>query len=266
MTTTKRYVDFSGTLEILSLAQASEIINKLYSDWNITRDKSLWFRGQGGFDWQLLPGLYRPGISSSFEREAIRDFKLHSPRYLHDTPKTEIGWISIMQHYGLPTRLLDWSESFMTALFFAVQDIDIDEDAAIWVIRPVYLNREILGDHSLIIESDERLRKYVLPDPKEKIRVVEAKLPAAFRSEWNNIRIAAQKGVFTIHGYDRRPLEDIIIEYNSLGKDMQAVKIRIPKSKKEQLLWELRIAGVTDLLLFPEIDGLCKEIKRRYLK
>ena len=253
-------------MEIQSLAQASELINRLYSDWNITKDKSLWFRGQGCYDWNLLPGLYRADVHGEFEREAIRDFKLHAPRFLTDIPRTEMGWISLMQHYGLPTRLLDWSESYLTALFFAVQNTNIEEDAALWVVRPAYLNREALGVHSILIESDDAFRNYVLPAPKERKWVVEAEYPAAFRPEWNSVRIAAQKGCFTIHGYDKRPLEEIITEYQKSGKNMQAVRIRIPKGSRKHLLWELQTAGVTDLLLFPEIDGLCREISRKYLK
>lgn len=264
MAITKRYVDFTGSQEIRSLSEAFDLVNTLYADWNITKDKSLWFRGQREFHWSLTPGIYRTGISSDFEREAIRDFKLHAPRFLKSPPLTELGWISLMQHYGLPTRLLDWTESYLTALFFAVQSID--GDGALWIIRPAYLNREALGEHSLLIETDDRLNDYVLPHPKSKIREVKAEMPAAFRPEWNSIRIAAQKGAFTIHGKKKIPLEEVILDYEKAGKNMQGMKVRIPESAKGPLLQELRVAGVTDLLLFPEIDGLCREIARKYLR
>ena len=264
MATTKRYVDFSGSKEIHSLSEAFELISNLYSEWNITKDKSLWYRGQTDFVWSLTPGIYRRGFSSEFEREAIRDFKLHAPRFLKNTPSTELGWISLMQHYGLPTRLLDWSESYLTALFFAVQSYG--GDAALWVIRPAYLNKEALGEHSILIETDDRLDSYILPHPNTKTKIVLAEFPAAFRPEWNSIRIAAQKGAFTIHGNKKTPLEDVILDYDKAGKNMQGIKIRIPEFAKETLMQELRIAGVTDLLLFPEMDGLCKEISRKYLR
>lgn len=263
---TKRYVDFSGNLVIESLSHCNNIINKLVDDWNIINNKSIWFRGQSNFAWELIPGLYRYKEGGYFEREINREFILHSQTLIASQPSTILGWLVLMQHFGMPTRLLDWTESYLVALFFAVMDCNETIDAAIWVIRPAYLNNASLNDHTIPIELDARLKDYILPWPDTRERDIKAINPAAFRPWWNNSRIVAQRGMFTIHGSSKEPLNRTIEQYNKMGLNMQAVKLLIPGRKKRKILQELRFTGTTDFLLFPEIDGLCREIASKYLK
>lgn len=261
---TIRYVDFSGKKKINSLSECVEIINSLNNEWNITKDKSLWYRGQACCSWKLIPSLYRYKDGHNFEREIVRDFKLHAIPYLKRIPNNEIEWLTIMQHYGLPTRLLDWTESYLIALFFAVSD-DKKEDAALWIIRPAYLNKKIITRHSIPIETDLILQKYVLPNPDKRIRTVEAEFPMAFRPSWNNPRITTQKGTFTIHGNQQRELESVLQSIYDDSKYMQGLKFTIPGDRKQIIMKELNRAGISELTLFPEIDGLCKELKTKYL-
>ena len=263
---TKRYVDFSGNLIVESLSQCSNIIDKLVDDWNIINNKCIWFRGQSDFSWELVPGLYRHKEGSYFERELNREFILHSQTLIDKQPSTILGWLVLMQHYGMPTRLLDWTESYLVALFFAVMDCKESIDAAIWVIRPAYINNASLKDHMIPIELDARLKDYILPWPDTRERNIKAVYPAAFRPWWNNSRIVAQRGMFTIHGSSKEPLNRVIEQYNNLGLNMQAIKLLIPGKMKRKILHELRFTGITDFLLFPEVEGLCREIASKYLK
>jgi hypothetical protein len=109
-------------------------------------DQSLW-RGHGDAEWPLLPHVFRPDPRTGYppynESGLISHFLVRAPtRSNTKTPEPNdyFGWLFLAQHYGLPTRLLDWSESPLVALYFAVTDQE-DRDGCIWALWPVELNR-----------------------------------------------------------------------------------------------------------------------------
>ncbi|MBK6770667.1 MAG: FRG domain-containing protein [Ignavibacteria bacterium] len=94
------------------------------------------FRGQSE-DWNLLPKITR--VNSKWglhiletEKEMINDFKRLSRPYLKTIPSNDWEWLSIAQHYGMPTRLLDWTSSPLTALWFTVENPPISEYGVVW--------------------------------------------------------------------------------------------------------------------------------------
>ena len=117
------------------------------------------FCGHADAGWELKPKLYRDGALGveklfRFEEELRGEFKrrgsqlaegLKLPAY-----DDEWGWYSLMQHYGAPTRLLDWSDGALTALYFAVRETRRDDqvnapgksppDACVWMLDPYRLN------------------------------------------------------------------------------------------------------------------------------
>ena len=101
-----------------------------------------WFRGQANLDWKLVPSLARTAKSSAAEAALIKRFKQNALTHLPDRPLTEWEWMFQMQHHKLPTRLLDWSESPLVALFFALGDAKHkNKDGAVWCIDPIALNK-----------------------------------------------------------------------------------------------------------------------------
>src|SRR5829696_7750111 len=76
-----------------------------------------WFRGISDCDHKLIPNIYRNFVPSDYsERELTRDFKLLSRQFIkNDMPQSDLEWMFLMQHYGLSTRLLDWTESSLIA-------------------------------------------------------------------------------------------------------------------------------------------------------
>ena len=111
--------------------------------------KDSWFRGHPKTFGNLTPKIFRAYIISrqnkSFELSIIEEFKKKAPALSNNTPDSDdhISWLFLMQHYGTPTRLLDWTESALIALYFVVCDTSFeDEDGELWAMYPYKLNEE----------------------------------------------------------------------------------------------------------------------------
>lgn len=251
--------------KIKSLTQYLDLIAKFYKVLDITPTRTLWFRGQSDKDFDLLPSIYRNKNLNYFEREMNRDFKLLSNALVAKNPSNELEWLFLMQHHGLQTRLLDWTESPLVALFFAVVDYSMPKDSSVWILRPSYLNLVSLGSKTITTCSNPELLKYTLGEPHLGERKVSGTLPIAIRPERNSARIVAQKGTFTIHGNLSKALNIIIGENNLKNKIKIPLHcLTIDKKSKLSILKELSLAGISFSVIFPEIEGLCKDIKLKY--
>jgi hypothetical protein len=161
-----------------------------------------------------------------------------------------------MQHYGLPTRLLDWTESSLIALYFACRDNAGDADAAVWVLNPWWLNRQTFGDYALFPADDPRAIDHAPLRAGEKLK---GKLPLAITPIRASQRIAAQRGVFTIHGTETAALDRLA---RRRGKQHPCLRpIVIPRADVAGVQRDLAISGISESLIFPELSGLCREIK-----
>ena len=156
-----------------------------------------------------------------------------------------------MQHYGLPTRLLDWTEAAGIALYFAVRE-EKESEAAVWMLDPFYLNKRVAGIADYIFNiTEKRAERYL--GPTFSGRKLPAR-PVAIQPPFHSYRITSQKGMFTIHGTVRHGLE----EYR-LFKD-HLVKIVLPKSSVARIKGELMTMGITETTVFPELDALGREL------
>jgi hypothetical protein len=151
-----------------------------------------------------------------------------------------------MRHHGVPTRLLDWSESPLIASYFAAYERP-KEDGAVWALLPGELNREANVDDIPSFEEDDVLRSY---DPDFFIRETTSRLlPLAIIAPRNSARMQAQLSVFTINHRDNTPIEEI-------GKKQHIWRYIIPKEYKPTVLKELQLIGVGRFQLFPELQSI----------
>jgi hypothetical protein len=191
-----------------------------YTDEIIQRNKEceVYFRGNKKASYNLLPSLAR---IKNYDLERIEnriyyDFVQYGG-HLISPNKNSWDILYLMQHHGLPTRLLDWSESLLTALYFAVKGADSDEDAAIWVLDPFGLNKKTIKQNIIDffdVDYPKGYYYYFIDDlfpeygtfPKE-IIAIGVNPP--------NPRIVAQRGVFTFHNPSdfKNPLEELHPEF-----------------------------------------------------
>jgi hypothetical protein len=253
-------------MEVASLAGFVKAVEQIVDDWTPRgADWYLqpWFRGHGNASWSLEPGLYRAksemgGIGAHYYNESVllQRFRLRAPTFLERLPATDWEWLFLMQHYGLPTRLLDWTESSLIALYFAIRDHVGDADAAVWAINSWWLNRQTFGKYVLFSTDDPQAKKHA---PLLSGQKLKGRLPLAVTPSHASQRIAAQRGVFTIHGNDRAPLDRLA---HRRGKDHPNLRKLVVKSKYiPAVLRDLAVSGISESLIFPELSGLCREIK-----
>lgn len=215
-------------------------------------DQDVWYRGQSDFDWNLTPGIFRYSDEVS-ELTLMTRFKQSASLLLDTSPKDDFDWMFLMQHYGVPTRLLDWTESPLVALYFAVNNKEKETDSSLWMLKPIELNKKsnIKTKEKNFIPSfdDEFLTSYDT-DSINSNKHVELS-PIASR---NNPRIQAQLGVFTIHHLDKEPIDKFC-------DSKILLKYKIPKESKESLRKELELLSINTFSLFPELSSIGEILK-----
>lgn len=214
----------------------------------------MWWRGQADSNWPLTPGIIR-SKNQSFEGDLINRFLMKAKsRYSNCPQSNDIGpWLFLMQHYRLPTRLLDWTESPLVALYFAVQNEEHDnKDAAIWGLQPIKLNfaqskmSKVYSYGSPEIRSlFQQAQNFYKGEPDLRILAVQ--------TEETDIRHLAQQSQFTIHG-SPTPMEDLPNNEKFLGK------IVIRSSAKRKMRRLLEIFAITRSYLFPDLENLSAEL------
>lgn len=217
-------------------------------------DTKLWWRGQADSNWQLIPGIFR-SKNQSFETSLIGHFLMKAKsRYSNCPQGSEIGpWLFLMQHYRLPTRLLDWSESPLVALYFAVQNEDYDnKDAVIWGLQPFNLNFAQAKRPRLFSSGASEVNLLFQQAQDKNVGDPDLRTLAVMNVE-TDIRHLVQQSKFTIHG-SPTSMEDLDDKENFLGK------IIIQSSAKRKMRRLLDIFGITRSYLFPDLENLSAEL------
>ncbi len=238
--------------KLRSLADYFQVIGSVLS-----LDEVFWFRGHADVSWHLTPSALRPereserdkalGLLAGFKR--VADIKLERPPAAAD----DLKWLQLAQHYGLPTRLLDWTQNATIALYFACLRPELD--GVVYILNPIDLNKlrfpskpRVLDSHldAKYIEKNLRLGGKANPRGPHTI---------AISPVWNSETLMLQKGAFTLHGSRRLALDG--------DQAPSLVAIPVLSSSKEQLQDELERVGVDEMAIFPELEHACKYLTRK---
>ncbi len=208
---------------------------------------SVWFRGQN-VDKPLNSGLFRKPHKNIEELKAYERSLYHSfynqGYLLHKARDWEM--LFIMQHHGIKTRLLDWTESLFTALFFMSQN---STEPVLWMTNPCVFNEEILGHDHILTPPIDISYEDLLNGNKEFTSV-------AIHGNRIDMRHVNQHSAFILQGDKDIPIEkennEKLIQYNVIKK------IKFPLELIEELKFFLHINRVNDFTMFPDLDGLAR--------
>ncbi len=121
--------------------------------------QALWFRGQPNYEHKLVPSIFRQGENFGViynEQKMFEEFKRRYPDQ-SNSHKTTYEWLTLMQHYGLPTRLLDWSSNLLVGLYFCCIN-DKNEDGALYIFDPTNMERMYGFNELLEMQVQEKSR------------------------------------------------------------------------------------------------------------
>jgi FRG domain len=254
--------------EVESLSSLVDAVLELYKESAALA--FLWFRGLSCASYELLPKLMRDTkpVDDVFERELrlLTRFRQRSMAYWPAGYQQD-DWehLFAMQHNGLPTRLLDWSENLFVAAYFALAAHAAETHnhegnciPVIWCINPVQWNRSMPGLSEygdtihVLTTADEELAAYGPRTNRKRYRS-----PVAIYGTHNSERIVAQRGTFVVWGNEARPLEEVAAEQHAVVLSCFELC-----GDPSVLFRDLQALGFTETMIFPEMSYLAEELGR----
>ncbi|MEK7674559.1 MAG: FRG domain-containing protein [Verrucomicrobiota bacterium] len=250
ITVANSMIENKKEIPILTLPQALARLQQFHADLG-------WiFRGQTNSDWTLIPRAGRPPHFRDLPPNPDRAYWSHPKRrdlgrfrhwrelasgYSNTLPQNDFECLAYAQHYGLPTRLLDWTENSLVALYFACEG-SFDCDGAVYAsFQETFFDIDV---KKMFAEND---------NPYHVSRVARIKIRPFDR------RLLAQYATFLYFPDPTEPLVPLPIspEYAGMGcGQFNLVKIVIPAESKLIIHRELRDVGFTRRAMFPDLEGL----------
>ncbi|MDQ0481072.1 FRG domain-containing protein [Guptibacillus hwajinpoensis] len=222
------------------------------------------YRGVDISTYDLESSLIRIG-NTEMETHLLRNFQKYT-RSLLKNERNEWELLSVAQHYGLPTRLLDWSFSPYVALHFATGDISkFDKDGAIWCLDiteihkklPKVLREKLMSEKSYVF-TVEAIHD-VVKDIKTFDSLEEENIVLCLEPPSIDERIINQYAMFTVMNNPNLKLDELISSSTNLYK-----KIIIPSSLKLEIRDKLDQANINERMIFPGLQGISSWLKRYY--
>ncbi len=252
----------------------SELLEQLYEgSWNaeLRRHRSPFaFRGLARVDHDLSNSLARlagayPDVAT-LELSMLRNFRKYAAQQTSSRVDSIWHWLAMAQHFGLPTRLVDWTFSPFVALHFATEfPADYDRDGTVWCVNFVRANhrlpkrlRAILDDEGSDTFTAEMLsgfatfREFDALSREHFLMFLE---PPALDS-----RILNQAALFSLMPSATASLDEWLAGHPDLCR-----QVIVPAELKWEVRDKLDQANITERTLFPGLDGLSRSLERYYL-
>jgi len=253
----------------------SSIIDRVLSAQESGRlkKKDIYFRGQRS-EQKLSPSLLRAGCDYKKENNLYCDCLVMGGVEILNC-KTSWERLAIFQHYGIPTRLMDWSSSLINALYFAIEDCvncdkipcernekDCEGNPVLWVLDPEKMHQKYYPDahKTAFTVGVDSLPDYV--DEFVKQNETERKwpyneAPIFLEIPWNSPRISRQKGYFTFHP-NEKPLDSLMKPKDGL------IKIELKKKLRNEVRDEFRVIGVDEHDIYTDLVSLSRHLRRKH--
>ncbi len=244
-------------MKINKIRSLQDLADKTHSLYSYGERRLWWFRGHRDAAWKLLPKVKR-GYPDGIEQSLANHFYTRAPsRHVQCPDVNDLpGWISLMQHYGLPTRLLDWTRSPLIAAHFAIhsfrsaRNIESLAPACIWAINPLEFNDSQGFEPYAMPLNANTLNPLIRPFLKGGSET--GNIAAALSIE-QDARMHAQQGAFTIHSASK-PLEEIE------GCEKWLKKFIIEPEAANKMAWDIKMLGIDSSYVFPDLEALAAEI------
>jgi hypothetical protein len=221
-----------------------------------------YWRGHADWQWPLRAKVFRNLAYK--ETSLLRYFMTLGESRTRDCPTYGdfVGWLMLAQHFGLPTRLMDWSLSPLVALYFAIQEdpsCNTPSDGCLWSIDPGLLNKQMIDSHRLLSPDEPEVQRLVSPafapnpvsPPEDNRRII------AIGTREIDPRVLVQQGVFTLHA-DNVDMASVPYTVTPWRR-----AFLIPSATKAGLRARLRNLGFNKSTLFPDLGALAEELTAR---
>ncbi len=289
----------SEIVKINSIQDYLDAIEIYTEKLNFLQDKTL-FRGMTDCTHELLPKVYTKNCENNSlkytvgENDILQNFMKKSYSFLDMPPRDDDyqKWITIAQHYGIPTRILDWTEGCLVSLFFAVNKANANKDGIVWALNPTRYKNWFLS-------NDEVCRQdRIVQDGGVTVKLLSYRnINSAFADEETGYqypyfyypffideRMKTQQSVFMVWGNEKYSLDELrntnIIEYLKKDKDRYLsaniskqknwsdneflLKLIINKDRKKYIKKQLDMCGINEYSIFPTLDSFGQYLNEQY--